>query len=172
MSETLDAKRQEEDGTTQRPGYSKHLDDFAALESGPIHEQSMKAKAEKEAREEAQVRWKAIIDDWRDNHPNKPLDQKKMFRDDTDEKFSDYNRHRFYHSLIGVEVEFVRDNRKWETGVCVDVDCDDRDRHVWLTIGMFDGNIYSAQITRCRIKGGWQDAERAKESVQSDTQSD
>lgn len=165
----LSKERNEQDGRKAESGLTP-LPDFSDLETGPIHEQSMKEKAEKEAREEANRRYQIIIAAWRDNHPDAPLDGTKVFRREDKDNFELHNKDRFHQSLIGLEVEFARSNGAWETGVCVDVQTH-TDFSYWLTIGTFDGRTYAAQWSRCRIKGGWQDA-NSRESVQSDTERD
>ena len=166
---TVKVKRDEEDGRKAESGLTP-LPDFSDLETGPIHEQSVKAKEEKEASDEANRRYQIIIDDWRNNHPDAPLSSTDVFRREDKENFELHNKDRFQQSLIGLEVEFARSNGAWETGVCVDF-LTDTDFSYWLVVGTFDGRTYAAQWSRCRIKGGWKDAQ-ARESVQSDTERD
>lgn len=163
-------KRKEEDGAKAESGYTP-LPDYSALETGPIHEQAVKAKQRREELEADHKRYQEIIADWRDNHPNAPLDGGNVFRYEDGGKWELHDKDRFHQSLIGLEVEFIRDNGAWETGVCVDF-FTHPDHSYWLMIGGFDGRLFDVQWSRCRIKGGWHDAESAKQSVQSDTQSD
>ena len=167
---TVKVKRQEDGGVKTEPGLTP-LPDLSGLETGHIHEQSVRAKQEKQRNKDAQRDYQYIIDDWLENHPDKPLNGSKMFREDDSDKIELHDNHRFYASLVGIEVEFIRKNGMWETGVCVDFESH-VDFSYWMTIGMFDGRTYTVQLSRCRIKGGWQDAQSTKESIQSDTEKD
>lgn len=167
---TVESKRQEEDGAKAEPGLTP-LPDFSDLETGAIHDQAVKELEDKKRHAELQQGYQSIIADWRDNHPDRPLDGSKIFRYEGKDDFELHDKNRFFQSLVGMDVEFVRSHGSWETGVCVDFKTHS-DFSYWLTIGTFDGKTYDAQMSRCRIKGGYQDAQNAKQSVQSNSSED